>query len=76
MWFENEEVTDTTSRKSDKEVKRGKGLKILTPNKLWTRITISLAQLKTGNSSYSFKNEIRQIQYLLYQHNIITKKSL
>ena len=45
IWFENEESDDTTSRKSDlsdmppiegdkEEVKEGKGLKILTPNKL------------------------------------------
>ena len=37
------------------------GLKILTPNKLLTRIPILLAQIKTGNNSYKLKNEIRQI---------------
>ena len=58
MWFENEESTYTT-RKSDKEesvelshrpplegdekVKEGKGLKILTPNKLLTRLPKFLA---------------------------------
>ena len=41
--------------------------KILTPSKLLTR-------LKAGNSSNKLKNEIRQILYLLYQHNKITKK--
>ena len=33
-----------------------------------------LAEMKTGNNSYKLKNEIRQILYLLYQHNKITKK--
>ena len=29
---------------------------------------------KAGNNSYKIKNEIRQILYLSYQHNKITKK--
>ena len=88
-WFKNEESADTT-RKSDKdepvdlsdmpplegdeEVKEGKGLKILTLNKLLTRRPILLAQIKPGNNSYKLKNEIRKILYPLYQHNKITKK--
>ena len=85
-WFENEESTDKR-RESDREefdmaplegdeeeVKEGKGLKLLTPNKLLTRLTILLAQKKAGNSSVKLKNEVRQILYLLYQHNEITKK--
>ena len=60
----------------EEEVKEEKGLKILTPNKLLTRLPILLAQIKAGNNSYKLKNEIRQILYLLYQHNKITKKSL
>ena len=50
------------------------GLKILTPNKLLTRLPIFLAQIKAGNNSYNLKNEIRKILYLLHQHNKITKK--
>ena len=57
----------------DKEVKEGKGLKILTPKKLLTKLPLFLAQIKGGNNSYKLKNEIRQILYLLYQHNKITK---
>ena len=34
------------------EVKEGTGLKILTPNKLLTRLPILLAQIKAGNNSY------------------------
>ena len=61
IWFENEESDDTTSRKSDlsdmppiegdkEEVKEGKGLKILTPNKLLIILPILLAQTKAGNN--------------------------
>ena len=56
------------------EIKEGTKLKMLTPNKLLTRFPISLAQITAGNNSYKLKNEIRQIFYVLYQHNKITKK--
>ena len=44
-----------------------------TPIKLLTRRLISLAQIKVRNNSNRLKNEIRQILYLLYQNNKITK---
>ena len=37
------------------EVKEGKGLKILTPNKLLTRLPILLAEIKAGNNFYKLK---------------------
>ena len=43
----------------------GKGLKIVTPNKMLSRLPISLAQLEAGNNSEKLKNEIRQILYSL-----------
>ena len=52
----------------------GKGLKILTPNKMLKRLPIALAQVKAGNNSESLLNEIRQIVYSLYRSNEITKK--
>ena len=58
----------------DKEGKKGKRLKILTQGKLLTRLPILLVQIKAGNNSNKLKNEIRQILYLLYQPNKITKK--
>ena len=58
----------------EEELKERKGLKMLTPNKLLTRFPILLAKVKAGNNSYSLKNEITQILYLLYQHNKFTKK--
>ena len=51
----------------------GTGLNILTLNKLLTRLPILLAQVKAGNNSCKLKNQIRQILYLLYQHNKSTK---
>ena len=58
----------------EEEVKEGTGLKIVTPNKLLTRLPILLSQIKAGNNSYKLKNKIRQILYLLCQHSKITKK--
>ena len=85
VWSENNEESIDKEESTDvplmpplegdeEEVKHGKGLKILMPNKLLTRLPILLAQVKAGNNSYKLKNEIRQILYLLYQHNKITKK--
>ena len=37
----------------------GKGLKILTPNQMLSRLPITLAQLNAGNNSEKLKNEIR-----------------
>ena len=55
------------------EVKEGKRLKILTPDKLLTELPILSTQMKTGKTSYKLKKEIRQILYRLYQRNKITK---
>ena len=71
---ESEDLTDMRPLEGDEEeVKEGKGLKILTPNKLLTRLPILLAQINAGNNSNKSKNEIRQILYLFYQHNKSTK---
>ena len=37
----------------------GKGLKILTPQQMFTRLPILLAQIKAENNSQKLKNEIR-----------------
>ena len=46
---------------------RGKGLKILTPYQMLSRLPITLAQLKAGNNSEKLKNEIRKLLYSLYR---------
>ena len=38
----------------------GQDLKILTPTQMFSRLPITLAQLKAGNNSEKLKNEIRQ----------------
>ena len=58
----------------EEELKQEKRSKTLTSNKLLTRLPLLLAQIKTVNNSEKLKNEIRQILYLLYQHNKVTKK--
>ena len=86
-WFTEEELDDKTLEGHEEELDdllplegdereaiEGKVLKTLTPNKLLTRLQVLLAQIKAGNNSYKLKNEIRQILYLSYQHNKITKK--
>ena len=55
----------------EEEIKDEKGKKILTPKKLLTKLSILFTQIKTGNNSYTLKNEIRQVLYLIYQHNKI-----
>ena len=48
----------------DEEVRESKWLKILTPNKLLTRLPILLAPMKDGNNLYKIENRIRWILYL------------
>ena len=45
----------------------GKGLKILIPQQMFTRLPILLAQIKAGNNFQKLKNEIRQLLYSLYR---------
>ena len=40
----------------NKQNQSGKGLKILTPNQMLSRLPISLVQLKAGNNSEKLKN--------------------
>ena len=51
-----------------------KGLKILTPKQMLSRLPITLAQLKAGNNSEKLKNEIRQLLYSLYRSKKLTKQ--
>ena len=51
----------------------GQALQILTPNRMISRLPITLAELKAGNNSEKLKNEIRQILYSLYRSKKLTK---
>ena len=55
----------------EEEVKKGTEVKILNPSKLWLKLPILLASIKTGNNSYKIRIEVRKIKYLLHQHNKI-----
>ena len=58
----------------NKQNQERKGLKILTPNQMLSRLTISLGQLEAGNNSNKLKNEIRQLLYSLYCSKNMTKQ--
>ena len=60
--------------KFNEQNQQGKGLNILTPNQMLSRLAITLAQLKAGNNSEKLKNEIRQLLYSLYCSKYITKQ--
>ena len=58
----------------NKEILSGRGLKILTPNQMLSRLPISSAQLKARNNSEKLKNEIRQLLYSLQRSKNLTKQ--
>ena len=58
--------------KINEKIQRVQGLKILTPNQMFSRLPISLAQLKAGNNSEKLKNEIRQLLYSLCRSKKLT----
>ena len=60
--------------KFNKQNQEGKGIKILTPNQMLSRLPISLAQLKAGNNSEKLKSEIRQLLYSHYCSKNMTKQ--
>ena len=76
-WLKNKESPETDIEESidlsempplgDEKVREGTGLKILTPKKLLIRLSILLAQIRTGNNSSKLKNTIREILYLYTQ---------
>ena len=52
----NLHLFDMLPLEGDEEVKEGKGLEVLTPNKVLTRLPILLTQIKARNNSYKLKN--------------------
>ena len=58
----------------NKQNQQGQALKILTPNQMFSRLQITLAQLQAGNNSNKLKNEIRQLLYSLYRSKNMTKQ--
>ena len=69
---EQPDTTDMPELESEESAEQrreqeGKGLEILTPEQMLSRLPVSLAQLKAGNNSQKLKNEIRQLLYSLYR---------
>ena len=60
----------------NKQQQSGEGIKMLTPNQMLSRLSISLPQLEAGNNSNKLKNEIRQLLYSLYRSKNMTKTSI
>ena len=55
---------------------QGRGVKILTPNQMLSRLPISLAQFKARKNSEKIRKEIRQLLYSLQRSRKLTKKYL
>ena len=74
---EKEDIDTTDIPDLEREESIGeKGLKILTPNQMLSRLPISLAQLNAGNNSEKLKNENRQLLYSLYRSKNSYKANL
>ena len=73
MFYAFNDYSSIISEAKDR-TKHGEGLKILTPKQMLQRLPIALAQVKSGNTSENFLNEIRQVTYFLYWSKEITKK--
>ena len=58
---------------AERRNQQGKGLKILTPDQMLSRLPITLARLKAGNNSQKLINESRQLLYSLYHSKKLTK---
>ena len=65
--FNKEPDTTGTPKLESEESAAGKGLQILTPDQILSRLPISLAQLKAGNNPQKLRNEIRQLLYSSYR---------
>ena len=73
---ENEKIINIVERilYFNQQNQAGQELKILTPKQMFSRLPISLGQLKAGNNSEKLKNEIRQLLYSLYRSKKLTKQ--
>ena len=66
---EDIDATDMPDLESEKSI-NGKGIKILTPSQMLSRLPITLTQLKAGNYPEKLKNEIGQSLCSLYRSKL------
>ena len=73
---ENDEIdtSNMTDLEGEESTTERKGLKILIPNQMLSRLPTSLAQLKAGNNSQKLENKVRQFLYSLYISKKLTKQ--
>ena len=57
----------------NRQNQEGQGLKMLTRDRMLSRLPISLVQLKTRNNSEKLKNEIIQLLHLLFCSKKLSK---
>ena len=68
---ESVDLSDLLPLESDEEkVREEKGIKILTPDKLFTRLPLLLAQIKAGNNSKANK-KVKSYKYYIFWISII-----
>ena len=72
-WRDNIPDLESEESVAQRRNQPARGLTILTPNQMLSRLPISLAQLKAGNNSEKLKNEIRQLLYSLYRSKKLIK---
>ena len=73
-WRDNIPDLESEESVAQRRNQPARGLTILTPNQMLSRLPISLAQLKAGNNSEKLKNEIRQLLYSLYRSKKLIKQ--
>ena len=74
--IENVDIRDMLDLESEEDAakrQKGRGLKIMTPSQLITRLPILLEQKQAGNNSQKLNNEIRKIIYSLYRSKNLSK---
>ena len=69
------EVLDTVAKILDfnNQNQEGQGLKLSTPQKMFYRIPISLAQLKAGNNLEKLKNKLIKLLYHMHRSKMLSK---
>ena len=66
-------ISKSSNKEEPPKEQEAKGLKIMTPSQLMTRLPILLAQKQAGNNSQKLNNKIRQIIYSLYRSRNLSK---
>ena len=67
-------MSEAKTKSKQNKTTKGTEPKILTPKQMLQRLPTALAQVKAGNNSENFLNEIQQIIHSLYQGKEITEK--